>query len=302
MSTLPQWHDDPTAPGSGRQRYWDGAGWTDWVMDPGASMPRMEPSGDLASVAAGARRRRPRPAIVAAVAGGAVLLLGVGAVAIHLLSDLVEQQVADIGAVVGGDDDLPVTVEGDAWFEQAYMDYVDLSTEGTEAEEEATTVGRDALVERGRELCASTDSMDEDEFADYYESLVGAAARPLDAVLVEAAQYYLCDVDQMSVYWDDYFADDADAGLPDVDDAEATYLWVLDSYDLGLDDAEALEAGYWVCDRLDAHMPEADTEVYQLILDAGETFDLDDVDASILFGTAGTLCPDLTAGLYATTE
>lgn len=298
MSTVPRWHEDPAAPGSGRQRYWDGQDWTDWVMDPSAAEPRVEAwDGGSATVVAEPARRRAR--LLGLVAGGAVLAVVAGGVATVVLSRVVEQQVADLGALVGGDEE-PATLEGQEWFEQAYMDYVSLSTDGTDVESQADALGRDGLISRGHELCAVTDGLDGAGFADYYEVLGGSEEQLLEAVIVEASQYYLCDVDQMTGYWEDYFGDgdgDADA-MPDLDDAEGTYLWILDSYELELDRDSALEAGRWVCDRIAADKPDTDEQVYALILDVGAQFALDELDSSILYGTAGTLCPEVTGGLY----
>ncbi|WNM27368.1 hypothetical protein RN607_14385 [Demequina capsici] len=69
MSTTPEWHDDPTAPGTGRRRYWDGAQWSDWVIDPGSQEPRSFPVAEAQAQVASQAHPQENPTEVLPTAG-----------------------------------------------------------------------------------------------------------------------------------------------------------------------------------------------------------------------------------------
>ncbi|WP_084125077.1 hypothetical protein [Demequina sp. NBRC 110054] len=278
MSTTPDWHEDPTAPGSGRQRYWDGAQWTDWVMDPGATEARALPVADAQAEAAAAPTQQmpaaePSPTTTSMPTSDARESAGAA-----------PQSGAQYAAAPG---QAPV---GQQPAEKSKAPMIIGIVVGV-----ILLIGVGGVILAGLLLNKASDTV-----SDALDDLAASASSGLDDWESWAAEITE-DAEDLEEAFGDLTADPSVTASwdawPDGDDPEETYLWVLDLWDTGLDEDTQLEAGYWVCEQFEGGATDSYEDISQLLTDTSDRYGVDEWVAAGVMSAAIELCPDWTDAL-----
>ncbi len=283
MSTTPEWHEDPTAPGSGRQRYWDGAQWTDWVMDPGATEARKYPVAEAQAEAAEAPTQQmpatePMPATTP-----------------------MPQAEPQAGPTPIADSTVPMPAAG-----APTGGYAQVSPQPAKKSKApliiGIVVGVILLLGVGGVILAGlfVNKVSSD-VNDALDDLAASASAELDdwESWAEEVEEGAEDLEEAfgDVTADPTISASIDAWFPDDDDPESVYLWLVDLWDTGMDDDTALEAGYWVCESYEGGAAESADSMNQLLEDVQDRYDLDEWGAAGVMSASTELCPEWTDAL-----